>query len=254
MNEVIVDTRDGICRIELARPDKKNALTQRMYDLLAEAVTGAEVDRQVRAVLIHGAPDCFTAGNDLHDFLADPQLGDDAPAVRFLHALANADKPLVAAVAGPAVGIGTTMLLHCDFVYATAEARLQMPFVALGLVPEAGSSLLLPRAVGHLRAAELLMLGRAVDGRRAFELGLVTAVVPQDELLATAGATAASLAALPAEAMRQTKRLLKGSGRAELIGRIREELQLFGERLESAETKAAIARFFARARPESRPA
>jgi enoyl-CoA hydratase/carnithine racemase len=253
MSDVIVETGGGVCRIELARPQRKNALTQDMYRLLAQAVSEADQDPLVRAVLLHGAPDCFCAGNDLHDFVAAPQLGDDAPAVRFLHALATADKPLVAAAAGPAVGIGATMLLHCDFVYASPETRLQMPFVALGLTPEAGSSLLLPLAVGHLRAAELLMLGRSVDARRAYEIGIVTAVVPAEQLLSSARETAMTLASMPAEALKQTKRLLKQDLRRDLIGRIRSELRIFGQRLESAETRQAIERFFEKGRAPARP-
>ena len=253
MSEVIVESARGICRIELARPEKKNALTQRMYRQLADAMATAEADPQVRVLLLHGAADCFAAGNDLHDFLASPRLDDDAPAVCFLMALATTGKPLVAAVAGPAVGIGTTLLLHCDFVYASPDARLQMPFVALGLVPEAGSSLLLPQAIGHLRAAELLLLGRPIDARRACELGLVTEIVQREELLARAHATAASLAALPPEALQQTKRLLKRDRLDDVIERIRDELRIFGERLDSVETRDAISRFFDRAKPGGKP-
>ena len=157
---VKVVIKDRILRIELDRAERKNAITADMYRALADALAAAESDAQVRVVLVHGKPDCFTAGNDLKDFLERPPAGENSPVFQFLRGISTATKPLVAAVGGPAVGVGTTMLLHCDFVYAAPNARFQMPFVTLGLVPEAASSLLLPMLAGYQRAAELLLLGK----------------------------------------------------------------------------------------------
>ena len=170
---VVVETRDRVTRIEIARLDKKNALTLEMYAAIGKALSAAEADPQVRAMLIHGKPDCFTAGNDLKDFLERPPHGERSITVDFLHQIADLNKPLVAAVGGAAVGIGTTMLLHCDLVYAAPNARFQLPFVPLGLVPEAGSSLLLPAIAGYQRAAELLMLGQPFGADKALAAELI---------------------------------------------------------------------------------
>ena len=185
MEHIITENRDGILRIEINRPDKKNALTAAMYQAMADALKAAEADSKVRVVLIHGKSDLFTAGNDLQDFLDNRSRDENRPAFQFLRNISRAQKPIVAAVAGAAVGIGTTMLLHCDLVYAAPNARLQLPFVNLGLVPEAASSLLLPALVGYQRAAELLLLGEPFSAQTAKEIGLVTAVVPEDVLLET---------------------------------------------------------------------
>src|SRR5512141_1138899 len=184
MSNIITETKDGIARIEIDRPEKKNALTAAMYQALADAIKAAEADARVRVLLIHGKTDLFTAGNDLQDFLDNPPRDDNRPVFQFLYGISQAQKPIVAAVAGAAVGIGTTMLLHCDLVYAAPNARLQLPFVNLGLVPEAGSSLLLPALAGYQRAAELLLLGEPFDAHKAKEIGLVTEVVPESELFA----------------------------------------------------------------------
>jgi enoyl-CoA hydratase/carnithine racemase len=183
MSQILTETRDRVLRIEIARPEKKNSLTLDMYRAMADALDAAAADGGVRAVLVHGTRDCFTAGNDLKDFLErPPHAGEEGPTFRFLRGLAQFPKPLIAAVNGPAVGIGTTMLLHCDLVFAAPGARFQMPFVPLGLVPEAGSSFLLPRIAGYQRAAELLLLGQPFTAEKALAAGFVTEIVPEAEL------------------------------------------------------------------------
>jgi enoyl-CoA hydratase/carnithine racemase len=231
-----------VARIELARLDKKNAITTEMYVQLAEALAAADADREVRAVLLHGSRDCFTAGNDLADFLKRPP-GAKSPSWRFFEVLPSLQKPIVAAVGGPAIGIGTTLLLHCDLVYATPETRFQLPFVGLGIVPEFGSTYLLPLIAGYQRAAELMLLGQPFTAESAREAGIVTAVVPQGELLERAAKAAAALAELPPESIRLTKRLMK-SAHAEAVKRqIDEEGRIFVERLASPEAKAAMSAF-----------
>jgi len=224
------------------RPDKKNAITAAMYTSLAADLEAARRDDAVGAVVITGAGSTFTAGNDLRDFLENPPSGEDAPVFRFLFTLAEFDKPLVAAVRGAAVGIGTTMLLHCDFVFVAPSARFHMPFIDLGLVPEAASTLLLPRLVGHPRAAQWLLLAEPFDATTALATGLVTEIVPDDAVLAHAQAIAERLAAKPRQAMRHTKRLLR-SDRAEVIAAIRREAGLFHEALRSSEARAAFQAF-----------
>src|SRR2546421_1033760 len=213
-----------------------------MYVQLADALAAADADRDVRAVLIHGAKDCFTAGNDLSDFLKRPP-GAQSPSWRFFEVLPALSKPIVAAVGGPAVGIGTTLLLHCDLVFATPAARFHLPFVGLGIVPEFGSTYLLPLLAGYQRAAELLLLGQPFTAERAREAGLVNAVVADAEVLAAAEKAARALAALPAESMRLTKGLLKRTHAAPLEARIAEEARIFAERLASPEAKAAMSAF-----------
>ncbi|HEX8108838.1 MAG TPA: enoyl-CoA hydratase-related protein, partial [Kofleriaceae bacterium] len=192
---VRVTTADRVTTIRLDRPDKKNAITIEMYDALCAALEAAAADPAVRAVVSGGTRDCFTAGNDLGDFARAAQGGDTSSGRRFLHTLAGFDKPLIGAVAGVAIGIGTTMLLHCDLVYAAPTARFRTPFVDLALVPEAGSSLLLPALVGARRAAQLLLLGEQLDAQAALAWGLITAVV--DDPDAAAAAAAGKLAGLP---------------------------------------------------------
>jgi enoyl-CoA hydratase/carnithine racemase len=244
---------DRVMELELHRPDKKNALTGEMYEALTAGLARADADAGIHVVLLHGQPGCFTAGNDLADFLAVAQAGGaDRPAfagtppARFLSAIRTARKPLVAAVGGVAVGVGTTLLLHCELVFAAPGARFQMPFVPLGLAPEGGSSLLLPLLAGHQRAAELLLLGRPFDAERALAMGLVNEVVPEDRLLARAREAARDVAALPVESVRITKEWLRRPLAAPLEERMAEELRVFGERLASPEAKAALAAFFAR--------
>jgi enoyl-CoA hydratase/carnithine racemase len=246
---VRISTAERITSIELHRPEKKNALTQEMYQAMGEAIARAEADPAVHVILLHGQPDCFTAGNDLADFLAasgGEALGAGGPAPRFLAAIRTARKPVVAAVGGVAVGIGTTMLLHCELVYAAPNARFQLPFVPLGLAPEGGSSLLLPMLAGHQRAAELLLLGRPFGPEAALAAGLVNEVVPESRLLAHARAMALAVAAQPPESVRLTKELLKRPTAAALEERMAEELRLFGERLGSPEALAALGAFFQR--------
>ncbi len=250
MGQVQTELKADVLRITIDRPEKKNALTTAMYTALADAVEGGESNPDVRAMLLHGNGDSFTAGNDLEDFMANPWKGDAVPpALRFIGAVANAKKPIVAAVHGMAVGIGVTILLHCDLVYAADNARLVMPFVNLGIVPEAGSTVLLPALIGHQRAAELLMLGAPISAQRAYELGLVNAVVAPEALLATALEAAQKLAEKPAGALRATKTLLRKAGQAELERAIREEVQVLGERLVSPECREALTAFLEKRKP-----
>ena len=239
---VRAETQERVARIELARLDKKNAITTEMYVQLAEALAAADADSEVRAVLLHGAKDCFTAGNDLSDFLKRPP-GAKSPSWRFFEVLPSLQKPIVAAVGGPAIGIGTTLLLHCDLVYATPETRFQLPFVGLGIVPEFGSTYLLPLLAGYQRAAELMLLGQPFTAEKAREVGIVTAVVPQAELLERAGKAAAALAELPPESIRLTKRLMKSAHAAAVKQQIGEEGRIFVERLASPEAKQAMSAF-----------
>jgi len=250
--DTLIDTTtsDRVARIMLNRPDKKNALTAQMYGDLARAIHDAEGDEQVRVILLHGQADCFSAGNDLKDFIANPPGGRDAPVFAFLGAIASARKPIVAAVGGAAVGIGTTMLLHCDLVYAAPDTRFQLPFTSLGLVPEAGSSLLLPQLAGYQRAAELLLLGRPFNVDKAVQAGIVTDVVATAQLLAHAADIAAALAALPPASVQSTKRLMKQSGAVDVQKRIVEESELFRERLASPEAQEAFAAFMEKRKPD----
>jgi enoyl-CoA hydratase/carnithine racemase len=246
-DHVLVSQTGGVCELRLNRPEKRNAITLAMYDALWEALVRAEGDDAVRVILLSGAGASFTAGNDLGDFLNTPPPGEDRGPVRFLRLLPKIRKVLIAAVHGSTVGIGVTLLLHCDLVVAARNARLSMPFVRLGLVPEAASSLLLPRLVGHQRAAELLLLGTPIDSARAFNIGLVNRVVEDDVLHEEARALAQAVAEQPAGALRATKQLLRSE--TGLTARIEEELQAFRERLGSAEFKSAAQAFFSKGRP-----
>lgn len=248
-SHVRTSTADRIASIEIHRPEKKNALTGEMYDAMSEAILRADGDAGVHVVLLHGQADCFTSGNDLADFVAAGQAqgaGVPSPASRFLGVIRTARKPVVAAVGGVAVGIGTTMLLHCELVYAAPNARFQMPFVPLGLAPEGGSSLLLPMVAGYQRAAEMLLLGRPFGAEKAAAAGLVNEVVPAERLLAHAREAALAVAALPVESVRITKEWLKRPYAAALEERMAEEIRVFGERLHSPEAKAAMGAFFQR--------
>src|SRR3954469_9569735 len=209
MNDIVTEQSESILRVVLNRPTKKNAMTSSMYVALADILNDAAKDERIRVVLWHGAGDSFCAGNDVEDFLKNPPGPGESPQARLARALLNFDKPLVAAVQGVAIGGGTTLLTHCDFVYASETAKFQLPFVNLGLVPEFGSSWSLPARTGHLRAAELIMLGLPFDARHAAEIGLVTRVVPDDALVATATETAKKLAAKPPVALQACKRLMK---------------------------------------------
>jgi len=243
------ETKDRVARIRFDRLDKKNAITVEMYAQLGAALAAAEADAQVRSVLLHGSADCFTAGNDVADFLNAPRNPGSSPARALFDTLPNMKKPVVAAVGGPAVGIGSTMLLHCDLVYAAPNARFQLPFVPLGIVPEFGSTFLLPLIAGYQRAAKLLLLGQPFTAQEACEAGIVTAVVPQENLLSEAEKVALALAALPPESIRLTKRLMKARHAQALAATIEEETRIFTERLTSPEAKEALTAFLEKRKP-----
>jgi enoyl-CoA hydratase/carnithine racemase len=251
--DILTTQSNGILTLEFNRPERKNAITGAMYSTLATALRDADQDPLVRAILITGKPEIFTAGNDLDDFLNN--AGDDAmtesrPVFQFMQALEGCSKPVIAAVAGAAVGIGTTMLLHCDLVYAADNAKFSMPFVQLGLCPEFASSLLVARAAGHTRAAEKLMLGEAFPAQEAFEMGLVAKVLPAAELLAFAQGQAAKLVRLPAASIRTTKALMKRSRAALVKDTIAAENERFGAMLQGAEAKEAFTAFFEKRKPD----
>ena len=245
---------NGVATIEIARPEKKNALTVAMYQAMEQALAAAVADLAVRAVLLTGQPGIFTSGNDLEDFMKQPPSGDgdraDSPVFRFMKALAGCDKPVVAAVTGAAIGIGTTMLLHCDLVYVSDEARLAMPFVSLGLVPEFASSLILPQLMGSVRAAEKLLLGDPFTGAQAVEAGIANAVLPAGEVVLHARRIAERFNALPPGAVRDSKRLLRRGREQAVLETIGVEAALFGERLQSPEAKEAFSAFFQKRRPD----
>jgi enoyl-CoA hydratase/carnithine racemase len=247
-------TLAGVATIEIARPEKKNALTIAMYEAMAAALEAAVADPAVRAVLITGQPGIFTSGNDIEDFMARPPAEGpeamDSPVFRFMRALLNCDKPVVAAVTGAAIGIGTTMLLHCDFVYVSDEARLAMPFTSLGLVPEFASSLMVPQLMGHARAAEKLLLGEAFTPEQAVECGIANAVLPAGEVVAHARRVAERFNALPPGAVRESKQLLRGPTRAAVLEAMRTEGERFTRRLRSPEAMEAFQAFFQKRKPD----
>lgn len=244
------DLADGVLTVTIGRPEKKNALTTAMYASLADAFERAERDAAVRVLLIHGVGDAFTAGNDLTDFAANPPTDEASPVFRFLSALSTAEKPVVAAVHGAAVGIGTTLLLHCDLVYAAPDARLQLPFVNLGLCPEAASSLLLPLATSPARAAELLLLGEPFSGEQAHAWGLVNETVPEPDLFEHARGRARALAQKPPASVRLTKSFLRRAHADAVQATIRAEAEAFVERLQSPEAAEAFAAFFEKRAPD----
>jgi enoyl-CoA hydratase/carnithine racemase len=243
MSDIITEISGGILRVELNRPAQKNAMTASMYTGLAGIFREADKDEAVRVVLWHGAGDSFCAGNDIGDFLKNPPGPGESPQSALINAFIGFEKPIVAAVQGAAVGGGTTMLTHCDFVYAGESAKFKLPFIDLGLVPEFGSSFSIPARVGHLRAAELFLLGEPFSAARAVELGLVTGVVPDRDLLATATATAQKLAAKPGGALRASKRLIKQASVSQLREAAKLEGREFSERLHSAEAIEAFTAF-----------
>ena len=243
-------TLNGVAMIEIARPEKKNAITGAMYLALAEALLLANADPAVRAVLIAGQPGIFTSGNDLEDFMQRPPSSEETPSRVFMKALMGCEKPVVAAVTGAAIGIGTTLLLHCDFVYVSDEARLAMPFVSLGLVPEFGSSLLVPQLMGNPRAAEKLLLGEPFTGAQAVECGIANAVLPAGEVMAHARRIAERFNALPPAAVRETKKLMRRARTADVPGTIAAESEVFRERLQSPEAKEAFGAFFQKRKPD----
>jgi len=241
---------NGVATIEIARPEKKNALTVLMYQAMTDALHAAAENNAVRAVLISGQPGVFTSGNDLEDFMQRPPQGPDSPVFKFMRALMDFDKPVVAAVTGAAIGIGTTMLLHCDFVYVSDEARLATPFVSLGLVPEYASSLLMPALMGHRRAAEKLLLGDPFTGENAVECGLANAVLPATEVVNHARRVAERFNALPPGAVRDAKRLMRRAGREAILQAIAAEGEIFSSRLRSPEAMEAFQAFFQKRKPD----
>ncbi len=246
-------TLNGVATIEIARPEKKNALTMAMYTAMADALAAATADTAVRAVLITGQPGCFTSGNDLEDFMQRPPQGEESPVARFMQALLACDKPVVAAVTGAAVGIGTTLLLHCDLVYVSDEARLAMPFVSLGLVPEFASSLIIPALMGHVRAAEKLMLGEPFSGSDAVDCGIANAVLPAGEVVNHARRMAERFNALPPSAVRETKRLMRAPLHEQVQQVMAGEGELFRQRLRSPEAMEAFQAFFQKRKPDFSP-
>jgi enoyl-CoA hydratase/carnithine racemase len=254
MSDIVVERSGNILSVQLNRPAKKNAMTSSMYIAMAELLDGAAKDDQIRVVLWHGAGDSFSAGNDLEDFMKNPPGPGESPQARLMHALINFEKPLVAAVQGVAIGGGTTMLGHCDFVYAGESAKFQLPFVNLALVPEFGSSYLFPLRFGHVRAAELILLGQPFGASRAAELGLVTQVVPDQQLLAIATETARRLAEKPAAAVQACKRLLKQAFRQQLEQAVKLENEEFAVRVRSDEATEVFKAFFAKRQTASQHA
>ena len=254
MSDIITEFSDGVLRVQLNRPEKKNALTGAMYGRLAEILGTADMDNSVRVVLWHGAGDSFTAGNDIGDFQKNPPKAGDSPQARITEAFIAFEKPIVVAVHGAAVGGGTTMLTHCDFVYAAESARFQMPFINLALTPEFGSSFSIPARAGHLRAAELFLLGEPFTAAHAAELGLVTRVVPDAILLNTAMTTARKLVAKPSGALRTHKRLIKGASLQQVRDAVAAEAVEFVERVRSPEAKEAFEAFFEKRAPNVRQA
>jgi enoyl-CoA hydratase/carnithine racemase len=246
-DQVIVRDEGAVRTIRMNRPEKKNALTGVMYDAMAEAIETAGGNASVGSILIMGVPGAFSAGNDLGDFMKAAMGGEGLgnAVLRFLYALARSEKPLVAAVQGVAVGIGTTMMLHCDYAVAASDARFQTPFVALGLVPEAGSSLIAPRVMGHRRAFELLVMGKAFNGEEAKAVGLINQVAPAGEVEAEAMKAAQAIAALPMEGVAISRRLMKGAP-DEIVKRIDDEAEQFKLRLKSPEARKAFEAFLTR--------
>ena len=253
MSDIVTERSGSILSVRLNRPEKKNAMTSSMYITMAGVLDDAARDEHVRVVLWHGAGDSFSAGNDLEDFMKNPPGPGQSPQAQLINGLVNFEKPLIAAVRGAAIGGGTTMLAHCDFVYAGESAKFQVPFVNLGLVPEFGSSYLLPLRFGYVRAAELILLGQPFDALRAAELGLVTQVVPDQMVLATATETARKLAEKPAAAVQACKRLMRGAVREQLEHAVKLENEEFAARVTSPEAKEAFRAFFAKRQPAHHP-
>jgi enoyl-CoA hydratase/carnithine racemase len=250
MNDILTERSGSILRVQLNRPAKKNAMTSAMYITLADLLNATAKDDHVHVVLWHGAGDSFCAGNDVEDFLKNPPGPGESPQARLINALINFDKPIVAAVHGAAIGGGTTMLTHCDFVYAGDSAKFQMPFINLALVPEFGSTYSIPLRIGYLRAAELILLGLPFDAKRAGELGLVTQIVPDQKLLALATETAQKLAEKPVGALQACKKLMRRAFRERLEQAAKAEGEEFAARVRSAESKEAFTAFLEKRAPD----
>jgi enoyl-CoA hydratase/carnithine racemase len=250
MEEIITEQSGSLLRVQLNRPAKRNAMTSSMYAFLAELFNKAAKDERTRVVLWHGAGDSFCAGNDIEDFLRNPPGPGDSAQARLMAALLEFDKPLIAAVQGAAIGGGTTMLLHCDFVYAGESARFQMPFINLAVLPEFGSSFLVPARIGHIRAAELILLGLPFDAKRAADLGFVTQVVFDQDLLATASETARKLATKPDSALQASKRLMKQLFRYQIKAAMKAENEEFSAQVRSEDAKEAFRAFLEKRPPD----
>lgn len=250
MSDILIHTADGITTITLNRVAKKNSFTQAMYAACADALQAAKDDAAVRVVVFQGDATIFSAGNDIGDFLNNPPSATDAPVFRFLRGIAAFPKPIIAAVCGPAVGIGTTMLFHCDLVYAGDNAAFSMPFVNLGLCPEASSSLLVPQMMGYHRAAEALLMGDPFMAEAALEVGLVNRVVPPTEANGVVQAQARKLAAKPLASLVETKRLMKKGQMAQVLERIDEEAVSFGRMLGEPAAKEAFTAFMEKRKPD----
>ncbi len=250
MSDILTDVTDGVMTITFNRPDKKNSITSAMYGAMADALAQAKEQDSIRVVVFQGNEMIFSAGNDIADFLGRPPTTVDSPVFRFLFGISSFPKPLIAAVCGPAVGVGTTMLMHCDLVYAGDNAAFSMPFVNLGLCPEAASSLLVPQMLGYHRAAEALMLGEPFMAEAALEVGLVNRIVPPTEASNLAQAQARKLAAKPISALMETKRLMK-KGQAQLIAQqMTEESTVFGRMLGEPAAREAFTAFMEKRRPD----
>jgi enoyl-CoA hydratase/carnithine racemase len=248
--DILTNIENGILTIEFNRPDKKNAITAAMYQTMSDALNTAENNPQVRAILFIGKQDIYTAGNDLEDFMKNPPSDKDHPVFKFMHSISHATKPVVAAVSGAAVGIGTTMLLHCELVYAADNAKFSLPFAQLGLCPELASSLLLPQIAGYQRAAEKLMLGEPFSAEEAHHMGLINKLLPVDQVIDYARAQAAKLAALPAASLRITKQLMRAHQIAAIETKMEKEIEHFAAMLVAPEAKEAFAAFFQKRRPD----
>jgi len=251
VNHIQTEAQNGVLQLILNRPEKKNALTSAMYDELVACLEQAQADDSIRVMVLRGNGDSFTAGNDIEDFLQKPWKGQAVPpAEQFIRAVAFATKPIIAAVHGLAVGIGTTILLHCDLVFAAEDAKFMMPFVNLGIIPEAGSTLLLPSLIGHQRAAELLLLAAPFSAQRAYELGIVNRVLPSDQAAAAALTAAQELAGKPSGAIRLAKQMMKKHLASDLDHVIREEVLAIAGRLDSPETVEALTAFMEKRKPD----
>lgn len=248
--QVVSQLQDRILTLSLNRPERKNALSLAMYSALADLIVSADTDSQIRVIVLTGTDEFFTSGNDLLDFMNEPEIHDKHPVVRFINALRHCAKPVVAVVRGHAVGIGTTMLLHCDLVYAAEDARLQLPFVNLGLCPEYASSYLVPRLVGQQKAAELFLLGEVFSGADAAAMGLVTKAVPWDELTDVARAKIHRLAQQPPAAVRRSKALLRAATQTAVEQSLQAEYAGFAEGLGSDECKESVTAFFEKRAPD----
>jgi len=249
-SNIVTEVSEGVQRIEIHRPTKKNAITSAMYAGMAEALAEAERDRNVRVILIHGQAQIFTSGNDIVDFLEHPAKTEDAPVFQFLRNLMYVKKPILAAVNGPAIGIGTTLLLHCDYVIAGKSAEFSLPFVNLALCPEAGSSLLLPLIVGQKRASELLFFGDKFSAQDALDMGLINTVVADADVGTHALAKARILAAKPRAALLAAKSLLKANFVPQVEKAMVDEAYEFADRLASPEAKEALTAFLEKRRPD----